>query len=253
MTLVASRWLLVDTSARAAPKYASTTNNFQLTDDNMKDPRFAKLVVFVNSAVPLAVLAWDGYWHQLGADPIAFATRTTGMLTLVFLMLSLVVTPARLITGWNWLSNFRRMLGLYAFFYGLVHLTMYFAFDRAFNFSSTVADVIKRPFILFGMTALLLMVPLAITSTNGMIKRLGAARWKRLHQLVYLSAIAGVLHYYILVKADKRLPLMFAGALGILLAYRILVPRLPFLRKSRKAPAVPAARGRSPATIQIAR
>jgi sulfoxide reductase heme-binding subunit YedZ len=164
------------------------------------------------------------------------------MLTLVFLMLSLTVTPARLITGLNWLSHFRRMLGLYAFFYGVVHLTLYFAFDRSFSFSGTVQDVIKRPFILFGMTGLLLMVPLALTSTNGMIKRLGAARWKRLHQLVYLSAIAGVLHYYILVKADKRLPLAFAGALALLFGYRVLVPRLPFLKRSRKPAIAVAAR-----------
>ena len=140
--------------------------------ERMKDPAFSKLVVLVNGAVPLAMLGWDGLRHRLGADPIAFAIRTTGMLTILFLLLSLTVTPARLITGWNWLSHFRRMLGLYAFFYGVLHLCLYFVFDRSLSVGGTVADVVKRPFILFGMTALILMIPLAATSTTRMIKRL---------------------------------------------------------------------------------
>jgi sulfoxide reductase heme-binding subunit YedZ len=209
------------------------------TKIDMKDARFAKFVVFVNSAVPLAMLCWDAYRHRLGADPVSFVINTTGMLTLVFLMLSLTVTPARLVSGWNWLSHFRRMLGLYAFFYGVVHLTTYFVFDRSFSFRDTVSDVAKRPFILVGMTALLLMVPLAITSTNGMIKRLGANRWKQLHRFVYVSAILGVIHYYLRVKADIRQPVAFAIVLGALLAYRLLLPYLPFLKRTKK----PAPRG----------
>jgi sulfoxide reductase heme-binding subunit YedZ len=200
----------------------------------MRDPAFAKLVVLVNGAVPLAMLAWDALQHRLGADPAAFAIRTTGMLTIVFLLLSLTVTPARLLTGWNWLSHFRRMLGLYAFFYGTLHLCLYFVLEQSLSVSSTIADIVKRPFILLGMTALLLMAPLAATSTAKMIKRLGAARWKRLHQLVYLAAIAGAAHYYLLVKADVRLPLALASALGLLLLYRLLLPWLPFLKRSRK-------------------
>lgn len=203
----------------------------------MKDPSFPKLLVFVNSAVPLALLCWNAYNHELGANPINFALRTLGMLTLVFLLLTLSITPIRLITGWNFLSHFRRMLGLYAFFYGCLHLLMYFVFDQSLNLSHAAADVIKRPFILFGMTALLMMVPLAVTSTNNMIKRLGAARWKRLHQLVYLSALAGVLHYYLLVKADARQPIAFAVVLIVLLAYRALAARFPVLRHTRHAPA----------------
>ena len=202
----------------------------------MKDPGFAKFVVLVNGSVPLAILCWDAYWHQLGANPVTFALRTTGMLALVFLTLSLSVTPLRKISGWNYFSNFRRMLGLYAFFYGCLHLLTYFAFDRSLDLGSTVNDVIKRPFILVGMTALLLMVPLALTSTNAMIKRLGAARWKRLHRLAYVSAIAGVLHYYLLVKADIRQPVAFACVLAILLGYRVVGDRIPSFRK--KAPAV---------------
>jgi DMSO/TMAO reductase YedYZ heme-binding membrane subunit len=187
----------------------------------MRDPRFAKLVVFVNSAVPLTMLGWDALHDNLGANPVEFAIRTTGMLTLIFLLLTLTVTPLRKLTGWNWLSHFRRMLGLYAFFYGCLHFLTYFGFYQSFNVKSVIADTIKRWFILFGMTALLMMIPLAITSTNGMIKRMGAKNWKRLHWLVYPAAIAGVLHYYLLVKADTTMPAMFGVVLGLLLWQRV--------------------------------
>ncbi len=204
----------------------------------MKDPAFAKLVVLINGSVPLAMLCFDAYMHRLGANPIAFALSTTGMLTLIFLMLSLTVTPARKITGWNWLSHFRRTLGLYAFFYGVVHLGIYFSFDRSLSIKGTAADVVARPFILAGMTGLLLMAPLAITSTNAMIKRLGAKRWKRLHQLAYPAAIAGVLHYYLLVKADVRQPIAFAIVLAMLFSYRLLADRFPVLRRATAGRAV---------------
>ena len=205
----------------------------------MKDASFGKLVVFVNSAVPLTLLAWDASQHQLGTNPINFALRTLGMCALVFLVLTLTVTPLRLITGWNFLSNFRRQLGLWAFAYGVMHLLLYFVFDQSLSFSTTIRDVIKRPFILFGMTALLLMLPLALTSTTSSIKRLGAARWKRLHQLVYLSAIAAVVHFFMFVKADIRLPVAFIIAVGILLIYRAAVARFPNLRRrNRVQPAV---------------
>src|SRR5262249_40854427 len=154
----------------------------------MKDTAFAKLVVFVNALVPLAILIWDALHHELGANPTTFAIRTTGMLTLVFLIMSLAVTPLRLVSGKNYLSNFRRMLGLYAFFYGLLHLSTYFVFDRSLSLSSTAQDTLARPFIFLGMAAWLMMVPLAATSTNAAIKKMGAAKWKRLHQLAYISA-----------------------------------------------------------------
>jgi sulfoxide reductase heme-binding subunit YedZ len=187
----------------------------------MKDARFAKLVLFINGLVPLTLLLWDWYRRQVGANPLEFVTRTTGMLTLIFLLISLAVTPARRITGLNWLIKFRRMLGVFAFFYGSLHLMTYLAFDRFFHLLTVPADVAKRPFIAIGMTAFFLMLPLAITSTNKMVKRLGGKRWARLHRVVYLAGILGVLHYYMLVKSDVRLPLTFAFLLFLLLGFRI--------------------------------
>jgi sulfoxide reductase heme-binding subunit YedZ len=188
----------------------------------MKDTRFAKLVLFVNGLVPLTLLLWDVYRKQVGANPLEFVTRTTGILTLVFLLISLAVTPFRRTTGLNWLVRFRRMLGLFAFFYGSLHLMTYVAFDRFFHLKTIPGDVAKRPFIAIGMTAFFLMVPLAITSTDKMVKRLGGKRWVRLHRLVYLSGVFGVLHYYMLVKSDVRLPLTFAFLLALLLGFRVL-------------------------------
>jgi len=201
----------------------------------MKDPGFPKFVVFFNSCVPLALLCWDAYRHQLGADPSNFALRTTGMLALIFLVLSLAVTPVRKITGYNFLSHFRRMLGLFAFFYGCTHLAIYFRFDRQLDLAGTIQDVIKRRFIFFGMASLLLMLPLAATSTNAMIKKLGGKNWKRLHTLAYPAAMAAALHYYMLVKADIRQPVAFGIVLGLLLLYRVLVNRVTWLRKSSHA------------------
>ena len=193
----------------------------------MKDTRFSKLVLFVNALVPLGLLFWDAYHRNVGANPLEFVTRTTGMLTLVFLFLTLAVTPVRKITGLNWLIKFRRMLGLFAFFYGSLHLLTYIWFDRFFNFRSIVSDVAQRPFIAVGMAAFFLMLPLAITSTNKMIKRLGGKRWGRLHRLVYLAGPAGVIHFWMLVKSDTRLPLTFGFILLLLLAHRLLVKYFP--------------------------
>src|SRR5213594_4969983 len=187
----------------------------------MKDIRFAKTVVLVNGVVPLALLLWDVWRKQVGANPLEFVTRTTGMLTLVFLSISLAVTPLRRVTGLNWLVRFRRMLGLFAFFYGSLHLLTYIAFDRFFHLKTIPGDVAKRPFIAIGMTAFFLMLPLAITSTDKMVQRLGGKRWARLHRIVYLSGAFGVLHYYMLVKSDVRLPLTFAFILVVLLGFRL--------------------------------
>ena len=187
----------------------------------MSDLRFTKLVVFVNSVVPLILLLWDLYHKRVGPNPLEFATRTTGMLTLIFLSLTVAVTPLRKIFGINSLVKIRRMLGLFAFFYGTLHLLTYVWFDRLFNLISVGQDVVRRPFILAGMTAFLLMVPLAITSTNKMVKRLGGKAWARLHRLVYLAAIAGVIHFWMLVKSDIRLPLTFAFILLFLLGFRL--------------------------------
>lgn len=191
---------------------------------------FPKLVIFINSLIPLALLLWDLYRKQVGPNPLEFATRTTGMLTLVFLSLTVAVTPLRKIFGINSLVKYRRMLGLFAFFYGALHLLTYVWFDRLFNLISVGQDVVRRPFILVGMTAFLLMVPLAITSTNKMVKRLGGKRWARLHRLVYVAAIAGVVHFWMLVKSDTRLPLTFAFIVLFLLGYRLLAKYLPAQR-----------------------
>jgi methionine sulfoxide reductase heme-binding subunit len=193
----------------------------------MTDLQFAKVVIFVNSAIPLTLLLWDLYFKKVGANPLEFATRTTGMLTLVFLILTLAITPVRKLFGINPLVKTRRMIGLFAFFYGTLHLLTYVWFDRFFNFSSVVTDVAQRPFILVGMTAFFLMIPLAITSTNKMVKRLGGKGWARLHRLVYVAAILGVLHFWMLVKSDVRLPVTFAFILGLLLAHRLAVKYLP--------------------------
>ena len=188
---------------------------------------FPKLVVFINSLIPITLLLWDLYRNRVGPNPLEFATRTTGMLTLVFLCLTLAVTPLRKIFGINSLVKFRRMLGLFAFFYGSLHLLTYVWFDRQFKLLSVFQDVAQRPFILAGMTAFVLMVPLALTSTNRMVKRLGGKRWARLHRLVYLAGIAGVVHFWMLVKSDISLPLTFAFIVLFLLGYRLLLKYVP--------------------------
>jgi len=196
------------------------------------DIRFAKLLILVNGAVPLALLAWDALHHKLGANPQNFAILTTGMMALIFLVLTMAVTPLRKVTGWNWLANTRRMLGLYAFFYACVHFLLFFCLDRGFSVSGTLTEMVKRKFLIIGSTALILMIPLAVTSTNAMIKRLGGKRWRALHRLAYVAAICGVIHYYMQVKADVRQPLVFAGVLAILLGYRLL----DYLRQRRPTP-----------------
>jgi sulfoxide reductase heme-binding subunit YedZ len=188
----------------------------------MKDTRFPKSLIFINALVPLSLMLWDVYHKRVGANPLEFVTRTTGMLTLVFLLITLAVTPVRTITRLNWLIKFRRMLGLFAFFYGFLHLMTYIWFDRFFNIKSVPGDIVSRPFIAIGMLAFFLMAPLAITSTNKIIKRLGGKRWSMLHKLIYPAAIAGVLHFWMLVKADIRLPVTFAFVLALLLAFRLL-------------------------------
>ena len=193
----------------------------------MTNLSFTRLVIFTNALIPLALLLWDVWRNNVGANPLEFATRTTGMLTLVFLTLTIAISPFRKTFGPNSLVKFRRMLGLFAFFYGALHLLTYIWFDRLFNFISVGKDVAQRPFILVGMIAFFLMVPLTITSTNNMIKRLGGKRWALLHRLVYVAAAAGVLHFWMLVKSDTRLPLTFAFVVGVLLAHRVLVKYSP--------------------------
>ena len=201
------------------------------------DIRFAKLIVLINAAVPATLLCWDAYHHRLGANPVNFAILTTGMSALTFLLLTLAVTPLRKITGLNWIIFSRRTLGLYAFFYASLHFLIFFIFDRSLSISSTLSEMVKRKYLLVGITGLLSMVPLAITSTNAMIKRLGGKRWRALHRLAYVAAIAGVIHYYMQVKADERRPLAFAAALAILLGYRLIV----YSRRPKLKPAATTA------------
>jgi DMSO/TMAO reductase YedYZ heme-binding membrane subunit len=199
----------------------------------MKDPGFAKFVVLVNGAVPIALLGWDAYWHQLGANPVNHAIHVTGFVAIIFIGLTLAVTPVRKISGWNWLSHFRRMLGLYAFFYGLVHFLIYYAFQQSFSMAAVFRDTMTHRFIFFGMTALVLMIPLAATSTNGMIKWLGAAKWKRLHKLVYIVAIAAAIHFWMQPKIAGLEQEIFAGAVVVLLGYRIIAWQLAETKKAR--------------------
>ena len=157
-----------------------------------------KAVVFVLALGPLARLllaGTTGAFGGLGANPVEFVTRSTGTWTLVFLCITLAVTPARRLTGWNWLQRLRRMLGLFAFFYGALHFTTYFWLDQWFDLAAIVKDIVKRPFITMGFAALVLMIPLAITSTDAMVRRLGR-RWGALHRLVYVVAMAAILHYW---------------------------------------------------------
>jgi sulfoxide reductase heme-binding subunit YedZ len=199
----------------------------------MKDPGFAKFVLLINGLVPLAMLSWDAQQHQLGANPTNEAIHITGVMAIIFLSLTLSITPVRKATGWNWLSHFRRMLGLYAFFYALIHLSIYFAFQRGFSVIGVIQDVGKRPFIFFGMGALLLMIPLAITSTNGMIKALGAKKWKRLHQLVYIVAISAAIHFWMYGKVVGVGQRLYVAVLALLLGWRIVLWLRSRTRNSR--------------------
>ncbi|MEP6592605.1 MAG: ferric reductase-like transmembrane domain-containing protein, partial [Acidobacteriota bacterium] len=175
----------------------------------------------VNGLVPAALLLWDAWRHQLGVNNVNFAIRTTGLIGLVFLTLSLVITPLRALTGWNRLLVVRRNLGLLGFFYIASHFAIFFLFDRDRSVGSTIHEIVTRRYLWFGATALALMIPLTVTSTDAMVLRLGAARWKLLHRLAYLVAIGGVIHYYLLVKSDTRQPVAFAAVVTVLLLYRL--------------------------------
>jgi sulfoxide reductase heme-binding subunit YedZ len=164
----------------------------------------------------------------LGANPIEFITHATGNWTLRFLAITLAVSSLRRLLGLPELIRFRRMLGLFAFFYGCLHFTTYLWLDKFFDFHEIAQDVVKRPFITAGFLAFIAMVPLALTSTAGWIRRLGGRRWQMLHRLIYVSAIAGVVHYYWLVKSDIRLPLLYAAIMLLLLGERVVAA----LRKS---------------------
>lgn len=184
--------------------------------------RLLKPLAFIACLGPAFVLTWKGFHDLLGANPIDVITRTTGRWTLIFLLITLSVTPVRRITRMAWLIRFRRMLGLFAFFYGSLHLMTYVWLDKFFDVHEMLHDIAKRRFITAGMTAWVLMLPLALTSTAGWIRRLGGKRWQKLHRLIYFSAAAGVVHFIWLVKADLRQPLIFGAVLALLLVFRLI-------------------------------
>jgi len=171
--------------------------------------------------IPFLNLVWRIYRNNLTANPIEFITHRTGDWTIRFLLITLAITPLRGILNQPQLIRFRRMLGLMAFFYGCLHFATWIGLDKDFDAHEMWEDVIKRRFITAGMTGLLLMTPLAVTSTAGWVRRLGYRRWQFLHRAIYFSALAGVIHYYWLVKSDIRLPAMYGGILAILLLYRL--------------------------------
>jgi sulfoxide reductase heme-binding subunit YedZ len=200
--------------------------------------KWIKPPIFLLCLVPVMVLVLEAFHEQLGGDsllarlhldpdlganPIEKVTHTTGDWILIFLCVTLAITPLRRILNQPWLIKLRRMFGLFAFFYACLHFMTYLWLDQFFSWSSIVKDVYKRPFITAGFTAFVLLIPLALTSTAGWIRRLGGKRWQMLHRLIYVSAIAGVIHYYWLVKSDVRLPLLYGVIVALLLGFRIVL------------------------------
>ncbi len=179
-----------------------------------------KFLLFVLCLAPLGRLGWGGWSDALGANPIEFITRSLGTWTLNFLLITLAVSPLRKLTGWHWLLRLRRMLGLYAFFYVTLHLATYLWLDQFFDWQAIAKDIVKRPFITVGMSAFVLLVPLAVTSNNAMMKRLGGKRWRKLHRTVYVVGLFGVVHYWWMVKLDTTQPLIYAVLLALLLGVR---------------------------------
>ena len=178
------------------------------------------MVIWVAALSPGAWLVAGLFLNWLGPNPIETLTHITGMTTLVLLLVTLSITPLRRITGWNGAIRLRRLLGLFAFFYALTHFNIWFVFDQVFNWRWMVEDIIERPYITVGFSAFVILIPLALTSTKGWMRRLGI-RWTKIHRGIYLAATLGVIHYYWLVKADVRLPLLLAFFLSVLLIYRV--------------------------------
>lgn len=181
----------------------------------------AKPVLFVLCLVPLAWLVWDGVTNNLGANPVETVRRYTGDWTLRFLLIALTVTPLRRLTGWHVVIRLRRMLGLFAFFYACLHFVSYIWLDQFFMWDAIIEDILDRPYITVGVAGFLLLIPLAATSTNGMVRRLGGRRWQRLHQLVYVIAVLGVIHFLWLVKSDISEPVIYGAILALLLGFRL--------------------------------
>jgi sulfoxide reductase heme-binding subunit YedZ len=186
----------------------------------LRRTRLVKPVVWALLLIPVARLAWGAYADALGANPIEKIEDVTGRWALRILLLSLAVTPLRRLTGWNAVVRYRRLLGLFAFFYATMHLSTYIGLDMFFDVGDIVEDVTERLWITIGMATFLLLLPLAVTSTTGWIRRLGGARWNRLHRLAYAAGVGGVLHYFLAVKKDVTQPLLLALVLAVLLGLR---------------------------------
>lgn len=183
--------------------------------------KWTRVLLFALCLVPFIHLLWRIYRNDLTANPIEFITHRTGDWTIRFLMFTLAITPLRGLLHQPQLVRFRRMLGLFAFFYACTHFATWIWLDKSFVLQDMWDDIVKRRFITVGMAGLLLMVPLAVTSTGGWVRRLGFRRWQLLHRLIYFSALAGVIHYYWLVKSDIRLPLMYGSILAVLMLFRL--------------------------------
>ena len=192
------------------------------TSERLIDGPFAKRLVTVCGLVPAVLLVWDAYHDQLGVNHVNFVIRTTGIVGLVLLVLSLVITPLRTLTGWNTLIAVRRNLGVLGCLYLATHFLIFFGLDRQASVASTLSEIATRRYLWFGTSSLALMIPLTLTSTDRMVSWLGPVRWKALHRLTYVIAIGAVIHYYLLVKSDVRQPLAFAGAVALLLGYRLV-------------------------------
>lgn len=181
-----------------------------------------KKIVFVIALLPLTLLVYALFTNQLGVNPVEAITRDTGLWALRFLFLTLAITPLRRLTGVTALVRFRRMLGLYAFFYAVVHMLLYLWLDQFFDIDEIVRDIIKRPFITIGFASFIAFIPLVVTSTNAMMRKLGGQRWKKLHRLTYAIAIASSVHFFMLVKQDKSEPLVYIALLSVLLLARVI-------------------------------
>ncbi|HSK09085.1 MAG TPA: protein-methionine-sulfoxide reductase heme-binding subunit MsrQ [Vicinamibacterales bacterium] len=199
--------------------------------------RLTAPTVFLIALAPLLWLVWRTLTGRLGANPLEEITHETGIWTLRFLLATLAVTPVRRLTRWHALAPYRRTLGLFAFFYATLHLLTYVWFDQFFAWGEIVRDVAKRPFITAGFAAFVVMVPLALTSTAAMARRLGGRRWRALHRLAYVAAAAGVIHYWWLVKADTSSPRAYAALLAVLLLVRVVPARPAPRRRSTPDPA----------------
>jgi sulfoxide reductase heme-binding subunit YedZ len=194
--------------------------------------------VLVGGLVPLALLALGFVRDTLGANPIEYALHQTGMLALILLVVSLACTPLKVVSGWTWPIRLRKLLGLLAFFYAVLHFLIYVVVDQGLDFPIILEDIAKRPFITVGFLALVLLVPLAVTSTNAMVRRLGFPVWQRLHRLAYVAASLGVVHFFWRVKKDVTEPLVYGAVLGLLFLIRIAEALRK--RRSKARLAVPA-------------